>query len=97
MNINKTEIYFNVIIILIVLIIMTYIMEIKTKDTPTETKSSVVSVTSVDCYKVYDYYEVIIRDTYGNDWVYEADSYVPDGTEMNALFTSGRVVQVLDK
>lgn len=39
-------------------------------------------------------YEVTIRDQNGNDWCYYDTDYVEKGTEINAIFTDGRVVDV---
>ena len=40
------------------------------------------------------YYLVIVRDSNGNDWAYYDSEYVPKGTEMEAIMTDGRIVDV---
>lgn len=62
-------------------------------------KTETVTVVAINCtYKANENcYEVTIRDQNGNDWAYYDTEYVPKGTEMNAIFTDGRVVDVSER
>ena len=71
------------------------------RETNTETKSQVVTV-----YVTSSYYEsgngngcylVIVRDSNGNDWAYYDSEYVPKGTELEAIMTDGRIVDISER
>lgn len=59
-------------------------------------KSETKLVVAINCtYKANENcYEVTIRDSNGNDWCYYDTDYVEKGTEMNAIFTDGRVMDI---
>lgn len=87
-------------VVLIAILFIAFVLFLaKANNIPTleeEIKTETKTVVAINCtYKANENcYEVTIRDQNGNDWCYYDTDYIPKGTEMEALFTSGRVVDV---